>query len=277
MIEDKIARAIWAINEIVEAGDYGITRQELSRKWMNSSMNCAKDKGIPERTFYRLRDMLQSVFGVDIECVKVTPPRYRLSAADRGPDRPSLFNLILNKVTSKEESKPSSLRDIVALIMAGSNVSPDDAAAIRAAAQKIRRIPYDYGLALIDAVKEGEIPGAQDAEWDWDYSRYLNIWNDTDLNRTGTWLAVGISEECIRFYFVTNIQDPVYLKNLGTQLESDNGMQYKRGYWWYEPSDKSLFQLNFQTFPDMNEVKRRVEILIAKIASITEKIHKPEK
>lgn len=267
MIEDKIRRAIWAINTIVEADDYGITREELSRKWENSSLNDSK-KGITERTFYRLRDMLQIIFQVDIECVKVTPPRYRLSAADRGPGRPSLFNLILNKVSSDEDSKSSSLRDIVGLILSGSNVSADDTAAIRAISQKIRRIPFDYGLELIEAAKNGEIPGAQDAEWDEDYYRYLSIWNDTDYDRTGTWLSVGITEESVRFYYVTKAQDAEYRQKLETLLEADNGELYKRGYWWYEPADKSLFQLDFQTFPDMKEIKRRAELLISKIAGL---------
>lgn len=275
MIEDKLRRAIWAINEIVEADEYGITREDLSKKWENSSMNDTPD-GISERTFYRLRNMLQSVFKVEIECSKDTPPRYRLSEADRGPGRPSLFNLILNKVSSKDDSKPSSLRDIVGLIMAGSDVSPDDTAAIRAAAQKIHRIPYEYGQALITAAKNGEIEGAQDAEWDWDYYRYVNIWNDTDFDRTNTWLAVGITEECVRFYFVTNVQDSEFRQELEKLCEADNGARYKRDYWWHEPSDKSLFQLDFQTFPDMQEVKRRVEMLIAKIAALPEMIHKPE-
>lgn len=274
MIEDKLKRAIWAINELVEAGEYGITREDLSKKWKKSSMN-GKPEGISERTFYRLKNILESVFDVDIECMRVTPPRYRLSAEDRGPGRPSLFNLILNKISSTEESKPSSLRDIVGLIMVGTDVSNDDTAAIRAISQKIRRIPYDYGLALIDAVKNKEIPGAQDAEWDEDYYRYLSIWNDTDYDRTGTWLSVGITEESVRFYFVTKVQDPAYRQELERLLEAENGELYKRGYWWYEPADKSLFQLDFQTFPDMREIKRRAEMLITKIAALPEKIQKP--
>lgn len=276
MIEDKLRRAIWAINELVEADDYGITREELSKKWKNSSMNDGKDKGITERTFYRLRNLLQSVFNVDIVCDKSTPPRYRLSAADRGPGRPSLFNLILNKVSSTEDSGSSSLRDIVGLIMAGSDVSTDDSAAIRAMYSKIRRIPYDYGLALISAAKKGEIAGANDADWDEDYYRYLSIWNDPDYDRTGTWLSVGITEESIRFYFVTKAQDAAYRQKLETLLEADNGECYMRGYWWYEPKDKSLFQLDFQTFPDMKAVKRRVELLLARIAGLPIEIQKPE-
>ncbi len=51
---------------------------------------------------------------------------------------------------------------------------------------------------------------------------------------------------------------------------------YRGDYWWYEPTDKSLFQLDFQTFPDMNEVKRRAELLIAKIAGLPDEIQKLE-
>ena len=68
MIEKQLKRAIWAMNEIIQASTRGITREELSNKWANSTSNDWTDKEIPERTFYRIRNMLQSVFDVDIEC-----------------------------------------------------------------------------------------------------------------------------------------------------------------------------------------------------------------
>lgn len=78
------------------------------------------------------------------------------------------------------------------------------------------------------------------------------------------------------FYIVTSVQDSEYRDNVANLLEVDNGEMYRSDYWWYEPKDKTLFQLDFQTFPDMNEVKRRAELLISKIAGLTDEIQKPE-
>ena len=275
MSVSQLKRILWAMNEILSASTHGISREELSDRWANSSMNDNKEEGIPERTFHRIRRSLESVFGVEIECIKGAEPRYRLAPQDLEPGNNSLFNLMLNKALSEKDQKSTKLHDIFNLIMSGKNITRDDMGTVQSIARKLRRVPFEYGLQLIDSAENGNIAGADCAEWDAGYKRYVCVWNESDFNRTGLWLSIGIDYDRVLFYIVTGVQDAAYREKISQLIGIDNGEQHMYGYWWYEPSDKSLFQLDFQTFPDMQEVNRRVEMLIAKIAALPENIHKP--
>ena len=276
MIEDKLKRAIWAMNEINQASTRGITREELSEKWANSAMNDLKEEEIPERTFYRIRKMLQSVFEVDIECIKGAEPRYRVSSEYLEPGSNNLLSLLLNKKETEKKTKPSYMLEILNMLMTGREIPDEDATAVKAIAEKLNRVPFDCGKKLIASVETGEIRGADCVDWDEDYRGYVCIWNDADYKRTDLWLSIGFYDDRVLFYVVTGVQDTEYRDKVSGLLEVDNGEMYRRDYWWYEPKDKSLFQLDFQTFPDMNEVKRRAELLIARIAELPDEIHKPD-
>lgn len=276
MSVSKFKRALWALKEFAEASPEGISAQEFSNKWSNSSMNDEKESAIPERTFHRIRRSVESAFGVVIECVKGTESRYRVSSEDLEPGNNSLLSLFLNKAETRDGEKSKSIRDILGLIMSGTNVPADDMVAVKEIIYKLRRIPYEYGKNLIASVNAGEISSADRCEWDKDYRGYVCVWNDADYHRNDLWLSIGIYDDRVLFYVVTSVQDTEYRDKIAKLLQVNNGEIYRRAYWWYEPSDKSLFQLDFQTFPDMKEVKRRVQLLISRIASLPEDIHKPE-
>lgn len=276
MIEKQLKRSIWAMNEIHRASTKGITREELSQKWADSAMNDWKEEGIPERTFYRIRNMLQSVFEVDIECIKCAEPRYRISSEDLEPGRGNLLSLLLNKKEEEKNTKPSYMLDILNLIMAGKDIPSNDMSVMKSIIDKLNKVPDDFGKRLIASVQAGEVRGADRVEWDEDYRGYVCIWNDSDYRRKDLWLSIGICDSSIFFYVVTSVQDPEYRDKVSKMLELDNGEKYRRGYWWYEPADKSMFQLDFQTFPDLEEVKRRSELLLSRIAGLPDDIQKPE-
>lgn len=271
----QLKRTIWVMKEIYLSSTRGISREELSKKWKNSAMNDSKEKNIPERTFYRIRNVLQSVFDVDIECLKGVPPRYRVSSEYLVPGSDNLLGLLLNKKESEQNSKPSSILDILSLLMDGKDIPSDDMETIKSIMDRLNSVPSDYGKRLIESVDAGEICGANRSDWDESYRDYVCIWNDTDYKRTDLWLSIGIYNHYVLFYVVTSIQDPEYRETISRLLQVDNGEKYRRGYWWYEPTDKSLFQLDFQTFPDMSEIKRRASILISKIAELPDEIQKP--
>lgn len=275
MSVSKFKRVLWALNEFVNASPRGITMGELSRKWSYSSMNDDKEPEIPERTFHRIRRAVESAFGVKIECTRGAEPRYKVSSKDLEPGNNSLLNLFMNKAEAQDDEKGNSVRDILELIISGSDIPTDDIKAIKDIVYKLRRVPYEYGKQLMSAVEAGEISGADRCDWDEDYRGYVCVWNDADYHRTDLWLSIGIYDDRVLFYIVTSVQDPEYREKVSELLQLDNGDMYMSDYWWYEPSDKSLFQLDFQTFPDMREVKRHAEMLIAKIAALPEDIHKP--
>lgn len=275
MSVSKFKRVLWALNEFVNAFPKGISMQELSDKWEYSSMNDEKEPGIPERTFHRIRRSVESVFGVKIDCIKVAEPRYCVSSQDLEPGNNSLFNLFLNKAESKDDVNSKSVREILGLIMSGSDIPSDDMKALKDIMHNLRRVPYEYGSKLLASAQAGEIQGVDCSDWDEDYRGYVCVWNDADYHRTDLWLSIGIYDDRVLFYVVTSIQNKEYRKRISDLLQIDNGEMYRSDYWWYEPSDKSLYQLDFQTFPDMQEVKRRIEVLISRIASLPEEIHKP--
>lgn len=275
MSVSKFKRALWALKEFADAAPRGISAQELSDKWEYSSMNDEKEPGIPERTFHRIRRSVESAFGVVIECVKGAEPRYRVASKDLEPGDNSLLSLFLNKAEAKDDDKSKSVREILGLIMSGSDIPSQDMKTVKDIIYNLRRIPYECGKQLMEAVMAGEINGANDCDWDEDYRGYVCVWNDADYHRTHLWLSIGIYDDRVLFYVVTNVQNKEYRERISDLLQVNNGEMYRSDYWWYEPADKSLFQLNFQTFPDMLEVKRRADILISRIASIPEEIHKP--
>lgn len=276
MSVSKFKRALWVLKEFADASPRGISAQELSDKWEYSSMNDEKEPGIPERTFHRIRRAIESAFGVVIECIKGTEPRYRVASKDLEPGDNSLLNLFLNKAEAKDDDKSKSVREILGLIMSGSDIPSRDMEAVKDIIYNLRRVPYEYGKQLMDAVASGKINGADECDWDEDYRGYVCVWNDADYHRTDLWLSIGIYDNRVLFYIVTSVQDKEYRERISDLLQINNGEMYRSDCWWYEPADKSLFQLDFQTFPDMQEVKRRVELLISRIASLPEEIHHPE-
>ena len=63
---DKFIKCIWITNTIAAAGEDGITLAELNRKWTADPEN----DPIPDRTFFRLKNQIADIFGIDIECDK---------------------------------------------------------------------------------------------------------------------------------------------------------------------------------------------------------------
>lgn len=275
MSVSKFKRALWALREFVNAVPEGISMREFSDKWAYSSMNDEKEPEIAERTFHRIRRTVESVFNVDIECVRGPEPRYRVSANDLKPGSNSLLDLFLNKAETNDQNSKS-VQEILSLIISGTNVPADDMEAINVITERLRRLPREYGEKVLQAVKAGDISRADSCAWDEDYGGYVCIWNDADYQRTDMWLSIGFYNDRVLFYVVTSVQNPEYREMVSELLQIDNGEIYKRNYWWYEPSDKSLFQLDFQTFPDMQEIKHRAEILVSRINTLSEEIHKPE-
>lgn len=275
MSELSIKLPLWVMSQLIASSTRGISIEELSRKWKNSSLN-DDGKPLPERSFFRLRRTLEYVFGIEIEFVKSDVTRYRIAQQDLGPGNHGLLDLIISKTVDKDESGSSTLRDIMGLLLNGSELAEEDMTDLKTISRTLQNIPFEYGQRLIAAVENGEIPGADSAGWDSGYSRYVCVWNKSDYRRTDLWLSVGISDFAVYFYIVTSVQDPEYRERVARLLHLDNGERYRHGYWWYEPEDKSLFSLEFKTFPDFVDVERRIEGLIHSIAALPQDLRKPE-
>lgn len=252
------------MREILQAGTYGITREELCSKWAISSMNDYQGEAISERTFHRIRRLLENVFQVTIECSKDSNKRYRLSEDDLTPGRPSLLDLVMMRRENNRDNT-SSLNQIASLLISGGNLSPDDKDAMDVLNSQLRQIPYEYGKRLIAAVKNGEIKGAQYAGWDMDYNYHVNVWDEDTFQRTRQWLSVGICPEGVYFYIVSDEQDHDLRESRAAQVGADEGVRYRRGFWWHELKDLSLFQMPYSAVPDFNEITHRCELILDRL------------
>lgn len=274
MMVPKFKRLLWALNEFRNASPRGITVKQLSDKWSISTMNEEKEEGIPLRTFFRIRNSVQEAFGIEIECIKGVEPRYRISNQDLEPGNNNLMDLFFNKSKNDDSQKSNSIREIIGMLMLGKDISPDDMQMIEQIKNTLNKIPYQYCRQLHKLGKEGKIAGADCCAWDEDYCKYVCVWNKETYESTTFWISVGFYNNAIYFYLVSNSQDEIYREELSKYLKIEDGEQYRQDYWWYKPQDHSLFQYNFQTFPKMEEVIHRIELLLSKIAVASRQIKK---
>ena len=74
MAASQYNRYIWLVETIRRAGH--ISRADIDRKWADSRYNDNKESALPERTFFRYRNAIEELFGIDIKCDRVTGHYY---------------------------------------------------------------------------------------------------------------------------------------------------------------------------------------------------------
>ena len=65
MAASQYNRYIWLVETIRRAGH--ISRADIDRKWADSRYNDNKESALPERTFFRYRNAIEELFGIDIK------------------------------------------------------------------------------------------------------------------------------------------------------------------------------------------------------------------
>lgn len=267
MAANQLKQSLWFMREILQSGARGISREELCSKWAISAMNDYPGEKISERTFHRLRRLLEDAFQVTIECSKDGNKRYSLSADDITPGRPTLLDLV--QLRAKEEvDTTSSLNQIVSLLTSGNKLTAEDESALNDLTTQLHRIPYDYGQRLISAVENGVINHADSAEWDIDYKYYVSVWEEATFQRTRQWLSVGLCPEGIYFYVVNDEQDRNLRERRAVQVGADEGVRYRRGYWWHEMKAPGLFCMSYAAVPDYGEIIGRCELILSLLKQV---------
>lgn len=255
------------MREILQSGARGISREELCSKWAVSSMNDYYGEEISERTFHRLRRLLEDAFQVTIECSKDGAKRYSLSSDDLTPGRPSLLDLVLMRA-KKAVDNTSSLNQIVSLLTSGDKLMPEDEIALNDLTTQLHRIPYEYGLRLISSVNNGVIRHADQAEWDCDYKYYMALWHEDTFQRTRQWLSVGLCRDGIFFYVVSDEQDYELRERRAKAVGAGEGVRYRRGYWWHEMKDPMMFRMQYAAVPDYGEIIGRCEWILRSLSQV---------
>ena len=76
-------------------------------------------------------------------------------------------------------------------------------------------------------------------------------------------------EDEIDFYVVTDKGDSAERQRNAFYIGLEEGIRYRGGYYWHKPSDNNLFSLSFDNKPNMEEVRKRAEILLSRIKKLT--------
>ena len=78
-----MARYIWLLNNIAEAGEKGISREEINRRWRGCPYNENHEREIPRKTFYNYKCEIESLFEITLEARRIDGHfRYRIAEED---------------------------------------------------------------------------------------------------------------------------------------------------------------------------------------------------
>lgn len=97
-----ISRYIWLLNIIAEAGERGLSRAEIDRKWAGCVYNDNHEESIPRKTFYNYKCEIESMFEITLEAVRIDGHfRYRIAEED-SLQRSQVKRLLLNSLSINE-------------------------------------------------------------------------------------------------------------------------------------------------------------------------------
>ena len=264
----SLKRLLWVMNEILAASPVGITRSEISDKWADSIKNDQKETEISERTFHRIKNDLMELFECEIIC-NPTTKRYSAQIPDDfGSDEQlTLLGILLMK--EKKSRKDTTINEILQMLTVGNDIPNDDMRAARDLSSALSRLPQQYASQFFELANRGGISGANQSEKDEYYCNYVCVWNDKDFKNTRLWLSIGFYENEVDFYVVTDEDNPEERQRNAFDIGLKDGVRYRGGYYWHKPSDNNLFSLSFDNKPNMEEVRKRAEILLSRIKKLT--------
>ncbi|MBR3745032.1 MAG: WYL domain-containing protein [Bacteroidales bacterium] len=97
-----VARYIWLLNLIYEAGSYGISREEINRRWRDCIYNDNHEPEISRKTFYNYKCEIESLFGITLDVSRIDGHfRYRIAEED-SLQRSQVKRLLLNSLSINE-------------------------------------------------------------------------------------------------------------------------------------------------------------------------------
>ena len=93
MVPELVGKYIFLVQTFVEAGDRGLSLQEVARKWENRY-----GTEYPRRSFLNHRAAVEEVFGIVITCDRSTN-RYRINEAESAVDKRQAVDYLINTFT----------------------------------------------------------------------------------------------------------------------------------------------------------------------------------
>ncbi len=261
----QMKRALWFVNELVGAKSYGVSYEDLSSRWQRSLLNDKKDERISERTFFRLRRDLESLFDINIEEFPPKKGRYRLEMTEN-----SVLLSMLCKLVTDNSARGVGLDVLLAQVIEGREISVQAKRQIYEMAFRLNKASFLAGQQLITDTLEGKIAGADNAQWSPDDKYRVCIYLDETYERIKTWIGVAIlpqdesdCEGSVRLFVVNETQDVALHERLREALDLDEGVKEKQDYWWFAPRDESFAKMTYVTGPDVAAIRERAQRLLA--------------
>ena len=93
MVPELIDKYIFLVQTFVEAGDRGLSLEEVSRRWEDRY-----GQAYPRRTFLNHRAAIEEVFGISILCDRSTN-RYRIDRGESAVDKREALDYLINTFT----------------------------------------------------------------------------------------------------------------------------------------------------------------------------------
>ncbi|MDE6552294.1 MAG: hypothetical protein K2K98_04955 [Muribaculaceae bacterium] len=253
------------MNELISASPVGITREELSRKWITSRFNDKKEPELPERTFFRLRKLLEDLFEVEIISRAVGGVNYySVEQTDY-----SVFLGMLCGLVSDNSKRNLSLKDLMLQVLNDVEITEEEKRMLDDISFKIGKEAYECGRWLINEAEEGRIEGADRGQWAEHRKYHLCIWLEEEYQRLKSWVGVHINRKAsdgrveVRFYVVCESQDEDLHALLMEKLHLLPGEKREGDYWWFAPKDEALRQMKYVSVPDRHALQARVETLLS--------------
>lgn len=93
MVPELVEKYIFLVQTFVEAGDAGLSLQEIQSRWKNRY-----GSSYPRRSFVNHRDAIEEVFGIKIICNRSTN-RYRIDRGESAVDKREAVEYLINTYT----------------------------------------------------------------------------------------------------------------------------------------------------------------------------------
>lgn len=262
----QMKRALWMMNELINSSPRGLTREELNRKWAVSHLNDKGEETINERTFYRLRNDLQEIFEINIDCSTDGNKRYSVDQTEY-----SVFLGMLCRLVTDNSQHTIGIKDLLTQVMKNIDISDEEREMIDKMAFRLNRVGFECGEQLIASSRNGEIKGADHAQWA-NIKYHLFIWHDETYLHTKSTIGValfphkGKNRGEIRLYVVNETQDATEHARMIESLELLPGEKREDDYWWFAPKDESLYLIPYTTYPDIPALRTKIETLLSRLS-----------
>ena len=266
---NQLKRALWMVNEIVSAGSHGVSLEELCASWETSRFNDKKGAGpLTERTFYRLRRDIESIFDININCTGGREKRYYAEDTDHS----TFIRLFVGLITDKAKYD-FYLDQLLLQVMKGNEITAKEKTTIEKIAFKLGRTAFEALGSLIKDACEGNMAGVDHAEWArLRYHTYF--WYDPAYLLNNSWVGVGIDRHgpngtgIVKFYIGNESDDTAFHSRLMKEFDLLAPEKLDDGYLWFAPRDPDIHTMTYTSQPDFAAIKSRIEALSLKLNTI---------